>query len=85
MESQEYLGKGQLVDRLMSQVKNRDFAINILKDRGDMAASGSLTAKGMERDGMDASERAIDRKSQTDPRELGYDAETNKAVPTSKV
>ena len=82
MESQEYLGKGQLVDRLMSQVKNRDFAINILKDRGDMAASGSLTAKGMERDGMDASERAIDRKSQTDPRELGYDAETNKAVPT---
>ena len=84
MESQEYLGKGQLVDRLMSQVKNRDFAINILKDRGDMAASGSLTAKGMERDGMDASERAIDRKSQTDPRELGYDAETNKAVPTSK-
>ncbi len=84
MESQEYLGKGQLVDRLMSQVKNRDFAINILKDRGDMAASGSLTAKGMERDGMDASERAIDRKSQTDPRELGYNAETNKAVPTSK-
>jgi|TARA_B110000908_G_C10014610_1_gene340165 hypothetical protein len=84
MESQEYLGKGQLVDRLMSQVKNRDFAINILKDRGDMAASGSLTAKGMERDGMDASERAIDRKSQTDPRELGYDAETNKAVPASK-
>ena len=49
-----------------------------------MAASGSLTAKGMERDGMDASERAIDRKSQTDPRELGYNAETNKAVPTSK-
>jgi len=85
MESQEYLGKGQLVDRLMSQVKNRDFAINILKDRGDMAASGSLTAKGMERDGMDASERAIDRKSQTDPRELGYDAETNKAVPTRTV
>jgi hypothetical protein len=85
MESQEYLGKGQLVDRLMSQVKNRDFAINILKDRGDMAASGSLTAKGMERDGMDASERAIDRKSQTDPRELGYNAETNKAVPTRTV
>lgn len=84
MESQEYLGKGQLVDRLMSQVKNRDFAINILKDRGDMAASGSLTAKGMERDGMDASERAIDRKSQTDPRELVYDAKTNKAVPTRK-
>ena len=85
MESQEYLGKGQLVDRLMSQVKDRDFAINILKDRGDMAASGSLTAKGMERDGMDASERAIDRKSQTDPRELGYNAETNKAVPTRTV
>ena len=84
MESQEYLGKGQLVDRLMSQVKDRDFAINILKGRGDMAANGSLTAKGMERDGMDASERAIDRKSQTDPRELWYNAETNKAVPTSK-
>jgi hypothetical protein len=82
MESQEYLGKGQLVDRLMSQVKSRDFAINILKDRGDMAASGSLTAKGMERDGMDASERAIDRGSKTDPRELGYDEETNEAVPT---
>ena len=82
MESQEYLGKGQLVDRLMSQVKSRGFAINILKDRGDLAADGSLTMDGMERDGMDASERAIDRESKTDPRELGYDAETNKAVPT---
>jgi hypothetical protein len=81
MESQEYLGKGQLVDRLMSQVKNRDFAINILKDRGDMAADGSLTMEGMERDSMDAEERAIDRKSKTDPRELSYNAKTNEATP----
>jgi hypothetical protein len=63
MATQRFMGRGQLVDRLMAQVGSRGLAISILKKRGDMSDSGELTAKGRSRDRMTAEERAKDRAS----------------------
>ena len=63
MATQRFMGKGQLVDRLMAQVGDRGLAIGILKKRGDMNASGELTAKGTKRNNMTAEERAKSRAS----------------------
>ena len=63
MATQRFMGKGQLVDRLMAQVGSRGLAIGILKKRGDMTGSGELTAKGRSRNNMTAEERAKDRAS----------------------
>jgi hypothetical protein len=68
MATQMFQGRGQLVDRLMAQVGSRALAIGILKKRGDMNASGELTAKGRERDRMTAGERAKDRASKASGR-----------------
>ena len=57
------MGSGQLVDRLTAQVRDRGFAMALLKKRGDMNSDGSLTAEGESRNAMDASERATDRAS----------------------
>ena len=46
VESQEFMGKNQLVDRLGAQVGNQNLANNILKERGDMNPDGSLTPEG---------------------------------------
>ena len=58
-----FMGRGQLVDRLMAQVGSKAMAIGILKKRGDMTDSGKLTAKGKSRNNMTAEERAKDRAS----------------------
>ena len=58
-----FMGRGQLVDRLMAQVGSKAMAIGILKRRGDMTDSGKLTAKGQSRNNMTAEERAKDRAS----------------------
>jgi hypothetical protein len=64
MTTQKFMGKNQLIDRLAAQVGNRDMAVEILKDRGHLAADGkTLTAAGMKRDNMTAEERAKDRAS----------------------
>ena len=65
MATQRFMGKGQLVDRLMAQVGSRSLAIGILKKRGDMSDSGILTAKGQSRNNMTAEERAKDRASKS--------------------
>ena len=83
MQSQKYMGRNQLVDRLASQVGSRDMAIGILKKRGDLNSFGKLTAKGAKRNAMTASERAIDRASKTSGRsknEYVYDRLTNRAT-----
>ena len=54
METQRFMGSGQLVDRLMAQVGDRGFAEALLKKRGDMTADGKLTAKGESRNRMTA-------------------------------
>jgi hypothetical protein len=63
MATQKFMGKGQLVDRLAAQVGSRELAISLLKKRGQMTASGKLTAEGKERNNMTAEERAKDRAS----------------------
>jgi hypothetical protein len=56
------MGKDQLVSRLAAQVGSINQAKTILIKRGDMNPDGkTLTAKGMKRNAMTASERAVDR------------------------
>jgi hypothetical protein len=83
METQKHMGRGELIDRLTAQVRDRGFAIALLKKRGDLTASGELTAKGRARDRMTAKERAIDRASKESGRpasEYTYDPTTNRAT-----
>lgn len=62
MKKNDLLGSGQLINRLTSQVGSRDKAVAILQKRGHLSADGkTLTAEGIKRDSMTASERAIDR------------------------
>jgi hypothetical protein len=74
-----------IVDRLAAQVRSKSFAIALLKKRGDLTASGELTAKGRARDKMTAEERAIDRASKESGRpasDYTYDQTTNRATLT---
>ena len=83
METQKHMGRGELIDRLAAQVKDRGFAIALLKKRGDLTANGELTAKGRARNRMTAKERAIDRASKESGRpasEYTYDPTTNRAT-----
>lgn len=83
IDSQKYMGENQLVKRLASQVGSMKLAVDILKKRGDMTASGKLTAKGQKRNAMTAEERAIDRaskKKKHSPSEYRYNPLTNRAT-----
>lgn len=81
MATQRFMGKGQLVDRLMAQVGSRSLAIGILKKRGDMNDSGTLTVKGRARNSMSAEERAKDRASKATGKSVNsfsYNPATNR-------
>jgi hypothetical protein len=83
MASQKFLGRGQLIDRLASQVGDRDLALGILRDRGHVNAKGELTAEGRRRDRMTASERAKDRAAKAagrTPDQYVYNRGTNRAT-----
>jgi hypothetical protein len=83
METQAHMGRKSLVDRLAAQVRSKSFAISLLKKRGDLTASGKLTAKGRARDAMTAKERAIDRASKESGKpasDYTYDPTTNRAT-----
>jgi hypothetical protein len=83
IDSQKYMGENQLVHRLASQVGSMKLAVDILKKRGDMTASGKLTEKGQRRNAMTAEERAIDRaskKTKHSPSEYRYNPLTNRAT-----
>ena len=72
-----------MVDRLAAQVGNKDTAIAILKKRGQMTASGTLTAAGQKRNMMTAEERAKDRAAKSTGRpakDFTYSAQTNRAT-----
>ncbi|MCP4324775.1 MAG: hypothetical protein GY787_23585 [Alteromonadales bacterium] len=79
METQKHMGRGQLVDRLTAQVRDRGFAIALLKKRGDMNPGGTLTAKGEARNRMTAEERALDRAGET-AASATYNPETNRVT-----
>ncbi len=85
METQAHMGRNSLVDRLAAQVRSKSFAIALLKKRGDLTASGDLTAKGMQRNKMTAEERAIDRASKQSGKpasDYTYNPTTNRATLT---
>jgi len=77
METQKHMGRGELVDRLTAQVRDRGFAIALLKKRGDLTASGELKAKGRARDRKKAKERALDRADETSATAT-YNPKTNR-------
>lgn len=83
METQKFMGKGQLVDRLSAQMGDRGKAIALLQARGHMEADGkTLTAAGQARNNMTAEERAKDRahkKTGVPVSRLVYDPKTNRA------
>jgi hypothetical protein len=83
MATQKFMGEHQLVKRLAAQVGDKGMAIGILKKRGDMTKSGTLTKKGKARDSMTAEERAKDRavKVSSHPaKDFKYSARTNRAT-----
>ena len=83
IESQKYMGRNQLVDRLASQVGSLQKAKSILINRGDMKKDGTLTEKGQKRNEMTAEERAIDRasrQSKHNKSEYTYNPITNRAT-----
>jgi len=82
-ETQKFMGKHQLIDRLAAQVGNRDVAIRLLQQRGHLMADGTtLTPEGRKRDVMTAEERAKDRASKSTgvpTSKLTYNPKTNTA------
>ena len=84
MATQKFMGKGQLIDRLAAQVGNKESAIKILQERGQLKADGkTFTAEGAKRNNMTAEQRAIDRatkKSGKDTSAYTYNPKTNSAT-----
>jgi len=77
METQKFMGRNQLVKRLIAQVGDKGFAYALLKKRGHMNPDGTLTAKGQKRNKMTAAERAHDR-ADTTQHTHEYNPETNR-------
>ena len=61
METQAFMGTGELIPRLMAQVGSASFGMALAKKNGFINADGGLSALGTQRNGMDAEGRAIDR------------------------
>ena len=79
-ETQNFMGKNQLINRLSAQDGDEELAKNILIKRGDMNNDGSLTLKGQTRDNMTAEERALDRAAKESGKPVSnfsYDPTTN--------
>lgn len=83
METQKFMGRNQLINRLAAQIGSRETAIAVLQKRGHVDANGNLTAEGKRRDAMTAEERAVDRaKTRTGKptSAFKYDPKTNRAT-----
>lgn len=87
-ESQRFTGKGQLINRLASQVGSYKLAVGILQKRGDLKSDGkTFTDKGAKRNAMSASERAVARaakESKHKASEYDYNKITNRATLKNK-
>ncbi len=81
MESQNFMGRNQLIDRLTDQVGSRDMALGILEKRGHVfPGTDKLTINGKIRDDMTAEERALDRAAKESGKPVSsfsYDPITN--------
>ncbi len=87
-DSTEHMGRGQLINRLASQVGDRKKALDILVKRGHVVPGTSkLTPTGIIRNNMTAEERAIQRAAKGSGKFTGmyqYDPKTNKATLKNK-
>lgn len=64
MQTQKFMGRGQLINRLSAQVGSKEKAIRILQRRGHLMADGkTFTAEGQKRNMMTAEERSNDREA----------------------
>ena len=61
METQAFMGTGELIPRLMAQVGSASFGMALAQKNGFLNTTGGLSAKGIARNGMTAEGRAIDR------------------------
>ena len=61
METQAFMGTGELIPRLMAQVGSASFGMALAKKNGFINTDGSMSDLGMARNGMTAEQRAIDR------------------------
>jgi hypothetical protein len=84
METQKFMGRGQLIDRLTAQIGSREGAIAVLRQRGQMHPdSEKLTPAGEARNNMTAAERAKDRAAKAankSPAQFIYNPKTNTAT-----
>jgi hypothetical protein len=86
MITQKYMGSGELINRLSTQIGSRDAAIRVLINRGHLEVDGkTLTFEGEKRNAMTSEQRAKDRASKryNEPCEnFSYNPKTNT---TSKI
>lgn len=83
METQKFMGRNQLIDRLSAQMGSREAALDVLRKRGHVDDKGNLTAEGKRRDAMTAEERALDRartRTGKPTTAFKYDPATNRAT-----
>ena len=82
MNTDDFTGAGQLIERLTEQVGDRELALKILEKRGHVYPNTDmLTEEGLLRDNMTAEERALDRaakQTNKSPDKFLYDPTTNK-------
>lgn len=84
MSTEKFMGRNQMLERLIAQVGNKEDAIRILQERGHLKSDGKTwTEEGAKRNAMTAEERALDRGQSKYGRpksELKYNPKTNKAI-----
>lgn len=88
METQKFMGRNQLIDRLSAQMGSREAALDVLRKRGHVDDKGNLTAEGKRRDAMTAEERALDRartRTGKPTTAFKYDPATNRATLRKKI
>ncbi len=61
METQEFMGKGQLIPRLIAQVGDASFAKSLAIKNGHLNPDGTYTADGLAKNDMTAGGRAVNR------------------------
>jgi hypothetical protein len=88
MQTQKFMGSGQLINRLTAQVGSKKLAISILQKRGQLKSDGkTFTELGNKRNAMTASQRAKDRavkRSGGSVQDFTYNPKTNTATKSKK-
>ena len=61
METQAFMGTGELIPRLIAQVGDASFAKSLAIKNGHLNPDGTYTADGLKKNNMKAGQRAVDR------------------------